>query len=321
VLKLRRELREHSDLGEFGAYAIRNELIARKVKEIPSERTIYRILDRRGALEGNRRVRRKPPPPGWYLPDVADGRAELDQFDTIEGLVIKGGPQIEVLTTISLHGGLSGAWPSAGITSKTAVEAILKHWGEGGLPDYAQFDNDMVFHGSYHYPDAIGSVMRMCLSLGVVPVFVPPREMGFQAAMESFNGRWQAKVWARFHHDSLKALRAQSARYVKAHRLRSVSRREAAPERKTFPKRWKLRLQDKPHGKIVFLRRTTAKGQVGLLGSTFDVDSNWLHRLVRCEVELDERVIRFYGLRRRAPDQQPLLKEVPYTLPNRRSRE
>jgi len=40
--------------------------------------------------------------------------------------------------------------------------------------------------------------MRTCLRLDVTPVFAPPRESGFQAAIENFNGRWQAKVWARF---------------------------------------------------------------------------------------------------------------------------
>src|SRR5260370_40412084 len=46
------------------------------------------------------------------------------------------------------------------------------------------------------YPDALGRIIRLCLSLDVVPVFVPPRETGFQAMIESYNGWWQAKVWS-----------------------------------------------------------------------------------------------------------------------------
>ena len=42
---------------------------------------------------------------------------------------------------------------------------------------------------------------------------------------------------------------------------------------------------------------------------------------MRCEVDLNNNVIRFYALRRRAPEQQPLLREVPYALPYRRFRE
>ena len=65
VLTLRGELKQSSDLGEFGARAIRAALEARDERPLPSVRTIGRILDRRGALDGRRRVRRPAPPPGW----------------------------------------------------------------------------------------------------------------------------------------------------------------------------------------------------------------------------------------------------------------
>ena len=157
----------------------------------------------------------RPParaPPGWYLPDVAARRAELDSIDIVEGLVIKGGPHVEVLNAISLHGGLVGSWPmAAAVTAKAVVEALVEHWRAVGLPGYAQFDNDTIFQGPHQHKDVVGRVMRLCLGLGVVPVFAPPRETGFQATIESFNGRWQAKVWARFTHESLEGLAARRA--------------------------------------------------------------------------------------------------------------
>lgn len=33
---------------------------------------------------GVHRQRRPAPPKGWYLPDLADGQAELDSFDFVE---------------------------------------------------------------------------------------------------------------------------------------------------------------------------------------------------------------------------------------------
>ena len=50
----------------------------------------------------------------------------------------------------------------------------MEHWREVGLPGYAQFDNDMIFQGTHAYPDALGRIIRLCLSLDVVPVFVSP---------------------------------------------------------------------------------------------------------------------------------------------------
>ncbi len=317
VLGLRRELRETSDLGEYGARAIHRELVARGHALVPSLRTIGRILERRGALDAGRRIRRTPPPPGWYLPEVAAGRAELDSFDTIEGLALEGGIRLEVLTVVSLLGGLPSSWPQPLVTAKTTVEALVEHWGAFGRPAYVQFDNDPTFQGSHHGRDSLGRVVRTCLRLAVIPVFVPPQESGFQAAIENFNGRWQAKVWARFHHDSLAAVQARSRRYISAYRQRAAARIEAAPSRRPFPAAWHPDLQAQPEGVVIFIRRASESGTVRLLGRSFEADPSWPHRLVRCEVDLNAETIRIHALRRREPHHQPLLHEAPYVFPRK----
>lgn len=236
ILDTRRELRERSDLGDFGAVAIRDALLEQPglPGAVPSSRTIGRILERRGALDRERRVRRPPPPRGWYLPDVAARAVELDSFDIVDGLYLRGQPELGILTAISLHGGLPGAWPEFGMRSGQVLPALIEHWRGVGLPAYAQFDNDPRFIGGYRVPDSIGRVIRTCLALGVTPVFAPPHESGFQAAIESFNGRWQTRVWARFRGTTLAELQARSRAYVAAYRRRSAVRIEAAPGRLPF---------------------------------------------------------------------------------------
>jgi hypothetical protein len=181
---------------------------------VPSVRTIGRILVRRGALDVQRRVRRPPPPVGWYLPDVALRRADVDSVDAIEDLCMVGGTMLDVLTCVSLHGGLPGAWPGPTLTTERTMASLLSHWSAPGLPAYVQFDNAPVFLGSPRYPNALGRAPRLCLGLGVVPVFVPPRESGFQVAVEGFHGRWQAKVWHRFAPSSVPVLKDRSQRYL-----------------------------------------------------------------------------------------------------------
>jgi transposase len=317
ILALRRELKHSSALGEYGDAAIERALRERGFTPLPSRRTIARILERRGALDGRRRRRWPSPPPGWFLPDVARGQSELDGFDIVEGLVIEGGADVEVLNGISLHGGLIASWPEAAITARRAAEALVEHWRAFGLPAYAQFDNDTRFQGAHQFVDTIGRVSRLCLSLKVIPVFVPPRETGFQAAVENLNGRWQAKVWARFHHDSLPALQVQSARYVAACRQRALQRMEGAPPRRPFPATWQFDLDAPLEGRMIFLRRTTEQGHVQLLGHIFLVDPNWPHRLVRAEVDLDRDQISFYALRRREPSVQPLLRTCEHRVPRK----
>jgi len=314
VLRARRHLRERTALGEYGARAIHEFLRARH-DDIPSVRTIGRILERRGALDVASRVRRPPPPPGWYLHDVATREAELDSFDTVMGLVIANGPEVEVLNGISVHGGVVASWPTTGVRARDVVTFLVEHWREVGLPRYAQFDNDTRFQGAHQFADAFGRVTRLCLSLGVVPVFAPPREPGFQGAIEAYNGRWQAKVWARFHHTSLRALTRRSDAYVRAHRARNALRADAAPARRPFPARWSFDVHGPLRGRVVYIRRTDGRGAVEVLGHRFSIDARWVHRLLRAEVHLDRGVIHFYALRRRAPDSQPLLHTARYQPP------
>jgi hypothetical protein len=328
VLAARIDLKADSDLGEYGAVAIHARLAELGVKDAPSVRTVNRILARHGVLDTGRRVRRPAPPPGWYLHDLAAGQSELDSFDIVEGLVIgrtatAPPADIEVLNVVSLHGGLAGSWPSGVITAKFTVESAVSHWRMFGLPAYAQFDNDTVFQGPHHWPDAFGRITRLCLSLGVVPVFAPPRETGFQAAIENYNGRWQAKVWARFRHDSLAAVIERSDRYVAAARLRSAVRIESAPPRRKFPAGWRLSrgLQAPLAGRVVFLRRTNQQGQAAVLGHDFDVDPLWPGRLIRADVDLDAKQIRFHALRRREPSRHRLLLTAPYTPPKKAFKE
>jgi putative transposase len=321
VLTIRNRLKEESSLGEYGAQAIHQEMQRRGLKRIPSVRTIGRILQRRGALDGRRRVRRQAPPPGWYLADLAARRVELDSFDIVAGLVIEGGQDVVVLNGMSLFGGLCCSWPEATITAKFTVEALLEHWREWGLPAYAKFDNDTVFQGAHQWPDSFGRVTRTCLSLGVTPVFAPPLQSGFQADMEAFNGRWQEKVWKRFRFTALSDVRRQSRRFVTAHRKKNGERIEDAPPRRVFPKAWTRSLQKPLAGQVVYVRKTNESGYVSVLGHTWEASTLWCHRLVRVDVDLTAHQLRIHALRRRDPTNHTLLATHEYHPPTKRFHE
>ena len=317
VLALRRELRP-GDLGFVGAQAIAEALPAGKAKgQPPSLRTIGRILKRHGALDAVRRVRRTAPPAGWYLPDVAAGTAELDAFDVIEDLPLEGGPRLDVLTTRALWGSVCGAWGSAALRSRWLCERMEAHWRQHGCPLYAQFDNDTRFQGTHTHPDVLGQAIRLCLALGITPVFAPPREHGPQNLNESFNHLWQQKVWQRFHHASVPAFQATSDRFVAAYRQRRATRDDQAPPRRAFPKRWQLDLPARPSGTVIYLRRTNPEGTIQVLGHRWAVDRLWVNRLVRAEVDLVANRIRCYRLRRHAPQEQPLVKTFKSVFPHK----
>lgn len=317
ILGVRGALRRHSVLGEYGPDAIRSALREDdSLCQVPGRTTIYRVLARHGVLDGVHRLRRPAPPKGWYLPELATGCAELDSFDFIEDLKIANGPLISVLTGTSLHGALADAWVMPQPRTLTTLDALLERWRRDGLPSYAQFDNDTIFQGAHQYPDTVGRISRVCLALEIVPVFVTPREPGFQNAIEGFNGLWQSKVWRRFHFPDVASVAAASARYVAAYRAKTACRQETV-QRRPFPRRFKVDLRAPLDGTMIYLRRSNDRGEVDLLGRRFPADKHWCHRLVRCEVDFTQQCIRFYALRRRDPESQPMLREVPYTRPNK----
>lgn len=313
ILEIRGQLAQ-SILGEVGAAGIHEALRAEGLGDL-SVRTIGRILARRGALPTPGRVRRPAPPPGWHLPAVAARQHELELFDFIEMRKLAAGPLVDVFTGIALHAGTPMAVPLPQATTAAVLACLAAHWQQVGCPGYAQFDNDTRFQGAHQHRDVFGRVVRFCLSLNITPVFVPPREFGLQNPIEAFNGLWDRKVWARFLFDGLPALTIHTAHYVAARRARLAARAASAPPRQRWPDRPAWNATVLPAGTVIYIRRTSERGTISLLGHTWPVDRHWCHRLVRAEVDLRRAEIRCYGLRRSAPTDQALLGIRPYHYP------
>lgn len=316
IVALRTRLREESVLGEYGAGAIKRALDS-EIADAPSQAAINRVLSRRGLQDRVRRIRRPAPPKGWYLPEVAAGRVEVDCFDFIEDLKIDNGPLVNVLTAKSLHAALTNAWVLVKLSAQDSIACVQARWQDEGLPAYAQFDNATVFQGAHQFANAVGRISRLCLALKVIPVFVPPLEHGMQNTIEGFNALWQAKVWQRHHVASIPELQAFSDRYIAAHRARSQPAAETAPPRLPMPKDFELNLHAPLKGQMIFIRRTSESGHAHLLGQRFAISPDWPHRLVRCEVDFDHHCIRCFALRRRAPTEQLLLTTIEYHRPNK----
>lgn len=314
VLEARKRLQQ-SDLGEFGAQAIHTALLEQGVEPVPSVTTIHRILRREGAYDKPKRIRRPPPVKGWYLPEVARAKAEIDETDFVEALFLDGSPQeYFALNTLSLHSGFCASWLTQTPRTDFVLERLLSHWRTFGLPDYAQFDNGKAFSGPHLLLHSLGRVIRLCLSLEVVPVFSIPSEFGIQSAIESYNNRWQQKVWQRFTFLSLAEAQAASDRYVQAARQKVRLRSEQAPQRRPFPSLWQEPKSIPAKGRLVLLRRANAGSVVEVFGRSLTMKQEWSHRLVRCEMDIATKSLSVFGLRRATPEIQPLLGEWNFSL-------
>jgi hypothetical protein len=247
------------------------------------------------------------------LPGLQQRKHELDSFDILEGLYLHGGQEVQLLNGLSLHGNLLHSAANETQTAENTVLALIDHWKQFGLPRYVQFDNDMVFQGPRR-ADVIGKVIRLCLSLKVIPVFTTPYEQGFQGKIERFNREIQEKFWRRKRFKSVKDVGNHLAEYVQAHRWAHQEEIISAPYRRLFPKRWSRDDTSMPRGKIIYLRRTDGSGWIRFLERDFFVNEHWVNRLVRAEVDLDEGKVCFFALRRADWKTQRLIKTVKFRL-------
>lgn len=160
----------------YGAQAILWQLEDWNVQPLPSLRTINRIL-RRHDLTHKRTGRYRPkgvdyPAPAAVFPN------DVHQADFIGPRFLNAGQnkcRFYVLNCVDI------------VTKRCAVQAITNGkshtdkaiwsiWRRLGVPKYLQVDNEMTFCGSPNAPRSLGPLIRLCLPMGVEPVFIPMRE-------------------------------------------------------------------------------------------------------------------------------------------------
>ena len=302
IVRVRRHLARHDALGEHGPLAIRRHLLE-SGWSAPCTRTIARWLARLGQ-SGRERWRRPAPPKGWYLADLAAGLAEADSADVVEGLRLRRGSQVEVLNVLGLWGTQPDSFAADRITTKVVLTQLAARWRRDGLPSYAQFDNDTIFSGAHARRAYFGRLVHWCLCLGVTPVFAPPAELGFQAAIEAYNRRWQERVWRRWRHPSLADLRRRSTAFILAYRQAKAVR---GREHQALRSAWQEPARDPRTQRIVLLRRLDGRGALILCAQALHVAARWAHRLIRCEINVATQTVTCFGLSRREPTVQPLL--------------
>lgn len=146
--------------------AIAWELSKLGLRPLPELRTIERILARAGVPRRERRSRYAPKGTP-YPAQAAYGPNDCQEADLIGPRYLAGGVLFYVLAAVDLgrHAAARELRPSKS-DAATAASLILV-WGRLGIPARRKLDNWLLSGG--HLP----AVVRLCLALGVVPVFIP----------------------------------------------------------------------------------------------------------------------------------------------------
>lgn len=168
------------------AQAIYYEMRELGISPLPTPDTIHLWLKQAGRVR--QRKSRKPPNPTYPL-------LPCRAVNAVQELDFKGPFYLQDHShkyyLVALRDKLSKKTALRALANK-GMDAILDFlvdaWLTMGCPKYLKMDNCLDFRGSNRHPRALSKLMRVCLDLGIQPVFIPLREPWRNGVVENLNG-------------------------------------------------------------------------------------------------------------------------------------
>lgn len=191
VVAIRKRL-EATRYAQVGAGAIQWELHRRGVRPLPGFWTINRLLKHAGCIQ-----RRGPYiPKGVPYPDLTGGgQRRWPQADLVGPRYLQGGTRFYSLHVMDLPTHRVKLTPTMTQRDEAMGAALVAAWHALGVPDLLQLNHKGSLFGSPRVPRALGQVIRLCLQLGVEPVFIPLREPWRNGAIERFQDLYDKKFF------------------------------------------------------------------------------------------------------------------------------
>jgi len=259
-----------------GAQAFYYELQELHISPLPSSRTIHRWL--RGAGQIPERKSQKPPNPTYpVLPCKAVN--DVQELDFKGPFYLKDHSHKYYL--VALRDKMSKKTALQALSKKSMdaiVDFLVDSWQKIGCPKCLKMDNCLDFRGSNLYPRALSKLIRVCLDLGVQPVFIPIREPWRNGMVENLNGllnRFLLRLQTFETEKQLhKAVQRLETTINTTHRLPALQGKTpqefAAHARLRYPPAgydWRTRNLQLVKGKVTFIRFVRKSGRITVTAS------------------------------------------------------
>jgi putative transposase len=255
------------------AQAIYYELCELHVSPLPSPRTIHGWLKQAGRI--SERKARKPPNPTYpVLPCKAVN--DVQELDFKGPLYLRDHAHKYYL--VALRDKMSKKTALRALANKS-MDAILDFlvdaWQRMGCPKRLKMDNCLDFRGSNLYPRSPSKLVRVCLDLGIQPVFIPFREPWRNGVVENLNGLLARFLFRMRTFETEKQLHQAVQRMETTintrHRLPALEGKTpqefVANARLRYPPNnydWRKRNLQLVKGKVTFLRFVRKSGRITL---------------------------------------------------------
>jgi transposase InsO family protein len=309
ILNIRRRLesQQHPQTrySLVGASAILAELKALHLRPLPCERTIERILERNGVTAPRVRLARLLPKHVYPTPP-AQRSNQLHLIDLVGPIYLKG--QRQRYYIFVCRDAFDGA-VNLKLSRSRQMEAVLVFLGECwktlGRPEQIQFDNAREYLGWGTAARYLSRVIRLCLRLGIEPIFIPPAQPQRNGGVEWFNGWFQPRLLQR-HYTRTSALQRELQRLQDTVNTQHVQRRlggltplqhRRRQKIHTLPARFVVPLDPLPlaAGRVTFIRQVTLHGNIHLLSLTFKVGKRWKGQFVKAVLDTQRAHLTIYA--------------------------
>lgn len=200
---------------------------------------------------------------------------------------------------------------------KHVLTFLVRAWQQLGLPQHVQFDNGRAFCGFGTSARTLSRVIRLCLRLGVEPVFIPEGRPQRNGSVEQFNGWFQPVLLSRPSRrpaDVRRQLRRLMTSVHEEHVHPKLGYRTSRQYRHTKRLR-KLpadfRVDGPPFpiaaGKVSCIRLVSTQGTINILGQQYRVSKRLKFEYIKATLFTARQTLKVYHRGR-------LLKAFPYTL-------
>ena len=277
---------------QTGALSIMYE-IKRMGFHSPSIATINRILKRNDLITSSSVKQKK----GIEYPNYF---TLVQQMDLVGPRYLTGGSRFYFQNIIDVENHHVGVYPIRDKSSQTLAKHLAHFWTVYGMPDYLQMDNELSFRGSNRYPRSFGIVVRLALSQGVTPIFIPPSEPWRNGVIEKFNSNlakyfFSAQMFSSYEDLEEKTpvfcdFHNQNHRYSTQGGKTPNQIRSLCQEHKLGP----INMKDYIpliEGSVIFIRFIRSDKSLTILRTRFTVKKELIYTYVVAEIVVDKHVL------------------------------
>ena len=321
VVTIRRFL-EESKVSQIGAINIQYQMQIFRENEIPQIWTINRILKRNHLVcqrEKRYQPKGKPYPP---FPDRPLKINTLHQFDIIGPRYLKGDGCFYAHNLMDIGSHRVAVNPKRSKIHQEVAVSLRESWETTGLPDFLQLDNQLCCRGSNRYSRSSGLVIKLCLLLGVQPIFIPLGEPWRNGCIEKFQATFQHRFFRKIMFSDFQDLQKQAKIFEIFHNqnhryscLRGKTPNEALKSSRLplreFPGHfsWDSLKERARSGNIHLIRWIRSNRTLDIFGEKFRVDKGLVYEYVRATIIVKEQKIKLFH-------QDKLVNEIDYHLPD-----